>query len=77
VLIGGPGNDTIDGGPGDNVVIQSLGADSVKAAAAAGKHWLKAHARTAQGKTVLDVGGNERTLPRADLVELARGVRSS
>ena len=56
VLIGGLGNDTLDGGPGDNVVLQSL---------AAASSWLKAHARTVNGKTVLDVGGEQRTLPRA------------
>ena len=34
--------------------------------------WLATHVRTAGGKTVLDVGGKKRTLPRADLPELAR-----
>jgi Ca2+-binding RTX toxin-like protein len=58
VLLGGPGTDTIDGGPDDNIVIQFL---------AAGERWLKAHASTVRGKTVLDVGGEKRTLPRADL----------
>ena len=66
VLIGGPGNDTTDGGPGDDVVIQSLGVDTVMSAAAAGKDWLSRHARTVDGKAVLDVGGEKRTLPRAD-----------
>ena len=72
MLIGGPGNDTLDGGPGDNVVIDSLGADTVTSATAAGKDWLTTHARTVNGKTVLDVGGKERTLPRADLSQLVR-----
>ena len=67
VLLGGPGTDVIDGGPGDNVVIQSLGADAVRSAAAVGNGWLKTHARTVRGKTVLDVGGEQRKLPRADL----------
>ena len=70
VLIGGPGNDTIDGGDGDNIVIQALGADTVTSATFAGKDWLASHARTADGQTVLDVGGKPRTLPHADLSQL-------
>ena len=64
VLIGGPGNDILDGGPGDNVVIDALGADAVTSATAAGREWLAKHARIVNGKTVLDVGGEKRTLPR-------------
>ena len=57
VLLGGPGADVLDGGaPGDNVVIQDLGA---------GRAWLVTHARVVKGKTVLKVDGKERTLPRA------------
>jgi Ca2+-binding RTX toxin-like protein len=77
VLIGGPGTDVIDGGDGDDVEIQSLGADTVSSATAAGKQWLATHARTARGKTVLDIGGKERTLPRAELSELIRGATAS
>ena len=77
VLIGGPGNDTLDGGPGDNVVIDGFGANTVTSATAVGTDWLTAHARTVKGKTVLDVGGKKRTLPRADLARLARGVTAS
>jgi Ca2+-binding RTX toxin-like protein len=73
VLIGGPGTDTIDGGAGDNVVLDALSANRVSSAAAVGTRWLAAHARTSDGKTVLEVGGEERTLPRADLAPLARG----
>jgi Ca2+-binding RTX toxin-like protein len=72
VLIGGPGNDTLDGGPGDNIVIQSLGADVVTSATSAGNAWLSTHARTVNGKTVLDVSGSRRTLPHAHLAQLAR-----
>jgi Ca2+-binding RTX toxin-like protein len=71
VLLGGPGNDTIDGASGDNVVIQSLGADAVDSAARVGKGWVRAHARSVRGKTVLDVGGDKRRLPRADLAHAA------
>jgi Ca2+-binding RTX toxin-like protein len=77
VLLGGPGNDTLDGGPGDNVVIQSFGADIVTSATTAGNDWLTTHARTVNGKTVLDVGGKGRTLPHAGLAQLARSVRAS
>jgi len=77
VLIGGPGNDIIDGGEGDDIEIQSIGADTVTSASAAGKDWLAAHARIVGGKTVLNVGGKERTLPRADLSRLIRGLSPS
>ena len=77
VLIGGSGIDIIDGGDGDDVEIESLGADTVTSATAAGEDWLAAHARVVRGKTVLEVGGEERTLPRADLPELVRGAASA
>ena len=77
VLIGGPGNDTMDGGPGDNIVLDAFGANTVTSATTAEKDWLTTHARTVNGKTVLEVGGKERTLPRADLAQLARDVTSS
>jgi Ca2+-binding RTX toxin-like protein len=72
VLLGGLGIDVIDGGDGDDIEIQSLGTDNVTSATAAGKDWLATHARTVNGKTVLEVGGRQRTLPRADLPELTR-----
>ena len=72
VLIGGPGTDTLDGGADDNVVIQTVAADSVRSARVAGTGWLKAHARIVKGKTVLKVDGKKRTLPHADLDRLAR-----
>jgi Ca2+-binding RTX toxin-like protein len=68
VLLGGPGNDTLDGGPGDNVVINAVSAERVTEATAVGKKWLRTHARTVKGKTVLDLDGKQRKLPRADLV---------
>ena len=77
VLIGGPGNDTIDGGDGDNIVIQAFGADTVTSATAAGMDWLASHARTVDGKTVLDVGGKPRTLPHTDLSQLIQDATSS
>jgi Ca2+-binding RTX toxin-like protein len=72
VLIGGPGNDTIDGGAGDNVVLDSFAANAVTSATAVGTKWLKAHARTVKGKTVLKVDGKKRKLPRAELARLTR-----
>ena len=77
VLIGGPGNDTIDGGDGDNIVIEAFGADTVASATAAGKDWLATHARTVDGKTVLDLDGKPRTLPYADLSQLIQDATSS
>src|SRR5215218_9364490 len=77
VLIGGPGNDTIDGGPGSNIEIQSLGSDTVTSAIVAGEEWLTAHADTVDGKTVLDLGGEQFTLPQADLAELANGAAAA
>lgn len=77
VLIGGPGNDIIDGGDGDDIEIQSVGADTVTSATAAGRGWLATNARIVGGKTVLNVGGKARTLPRADLSQLIRGLRPS
>jgi Ca2+-binding RTX toxin-like protein len=77
VLIGGPGADTINGAPGDDVVIDAVAATSVRSAAVAGKRWLKAHARTVKGKTVLVVDGEKHKLPRADLARIARAATSS
>ena len=74
VLIGGPGTDTIDGAPGDDVVIQSISGEAVSSATAVSTGWLKAHARTVKGKTVLKVGGKKQTLPRADLARIARAA---
>jgi Ca2+-binding RTX toxin-like protein len=68
VLLGGPGIDTIDGAPGNDVVIQSVSAERVSSARSVGKRWLTRHARTVNGKTVLKVDGQKRTLPRADLL---------
>jgi Ca2+-binding RTX toxin-like protein len=67
VLIGGPGADTLDGGPGNNVVL-----DAAFAATKANSRWLATHARMVDGKAVLRVGGKPRTLPHADLAQLAR-----
>jgi Ca2+-binding RTX toxin-like protein len=77
VLLGGPGTDTIDGGPGSNVVIQGLVADTVSSATTVGEEWLTSHGRTVDGKTVLDVGGKERTLPRADMAQLIAQAHAS
>ena len=76
VLIGGPGSDTLDGGTGDNAVIDTVGATSVSNASMVGRAWLDSHAHVAAGKTVLRVNGEDRTLPRAGLAQLARGVSS-
>jgi hypothetical protein len=49
---------------------------AVSGTTAAGKRWLTNHARTVKGKTVLEVDGEKRKLPRAKLSRLARGVTS-
>jgi Ca2+-binding RTX toxin-like protein len=74
VLLGGLGTDVNDGGPGDNVVIDSLGVNTVTSATVVGKKWLKTHARTAKGKTVIKVDGVKRVLPSADLARIARAL---
>jgi Ca2+-binding RTX toxin-like protein len=77
VLVGGPGNDTIDGGDGDDIIIDAFGVNTVTSATTAGKNWLATHVHILGGKTVLDLGGKERTLPRADLLQLGRDVPTS
>jgi Ca2+-binding RTX toxin-like protein len=77
VLLGGPGTDTIDGGPGSNIVIQGLVADQVTSATTVGGDWLASHTRSVGGKTVLEVGGKERTLPRADMSQLLQQAPAS
>jgi Ca2+-binding RTX toxin-like protein len=76
VLIGGPGIDVLDGGDGDDIEIQSLGADRVSSATTVGEDWLAAHARVVKGNTVLELGGEERTLPRVALSQLIQGAAS-
>jgi Ca2+-binding RTX toxin-like protein len=68
VLIGGAGADVLDGGTGDNVVLDSANLN-------ASRSWLAAHARVVRGETVLEIGGHSRTLPRAKLAQLERGLR--
>jgi Ca2+-binding RTX toxin-like protein len=65
VLLGGPGQDVLDGGPGDNVVIQG---EDVARGTVAGDEWLRTHARSVDGKTVIEHDGSSYTLPAADLV---------
>jgi Ca2+-binding RTX toxin-like protein len=77
VIIGGPGNDTINGAPGDDVVLDAIAANSVSSATIARTSWLKAHARTVKGKTVLVVHGKKHKLHRGQLDRLARSVASS
>ncbi len=76
VILGGPGSDTIDGGLGEDVVFDTLAANRVAAATVVGRSWLAAHARTVNGRTVLKVGGQQRTLPRAHLSGVTRGAKS-
>jgi Ca2+-binding RTX toxin-like protein len=78
VLIGGAGIDVLDGGDGDDTEIPLVGnADTVTSASRAGTDWLKSHVRIVGGKTVLEVGGKERTLPRADLSRVIQDIPRS
>jgi hypothetical protein len=49
----------------------------VSSATVAGTRWLKAHARTVKGKTVITRDGQKTKLPRAKLAKLARSAASS
>ena len=49
----------------------------MSSARVAGTAWLKSHARTVKGKTVLVVDGEQRKLPRAKLARLTRVVAAS
>ena len=46
----------------------------MSSATVVGAKWLKAHARTVKGKTVLKVDGKKTKLPRAKLAKLVRAV---
>jgi Ca2+-binding RTX toxin-like protein len=72
VLIGGPGTDTLDGGPDENVVLQLVGggSDRITAAALASEDWMAARLQIVDGKSVIEIGGRDRTVPRADLSAL-------
>jgi Ca2+-binding RTX toxin-like protein len=73
VLLGGAGQDTLDGGDGGNVVIQLVASnDRTKSVKTAGKTWLKAHAKTVNGKVQLTNSGEKFILPRAKLAQLSR-----
>ena len=77
VLIGGPGTDVIDGGDGDDVEIQLVGSDSVTSARSVDREWLADHISVVKGETVLELGGETRTLPHADLSRLIADVPTS
>ena len=61
VLIGGPGVDTLIGGNGNDIIIDDGG---VTDGLVASQDWLTAHTRAGDdGKTVLDLGDREVTVP--------------
>ena len=68
VLIVGTGNDTIDGGDGDNIFIEPS-APIPSPLRPPGKDWLATPPRVSTHHH-LDVGGTPRTLPHADLSQL-------
>jgi Ca2+-binding RTX toxin-like protein len=67
VLLGGDGNDVLDGGDGGNVVIQLVAGDTARSATLASTDWLAAHARIVNGKTVLELDGEQHTLASPQL----------
>jgi Ca2+-binding RTX toxin-like protein len=77
VLIGGPGIDNLDGGGDDDIVIQLVAGETITSATVADKRWLAKHIRVVGGKTVVDIGGKQRTLPRADLSQLTRAASTA
>ncbi len=74
VLIGGPGIDVLDGAPGSDVVLDIAAANKVSSASVVGTKWLRKHATTVRGKTVLKIHGEKHKLPRAKLAKLKQGV---
>ena len=78
-LVGGPGNDVLDGGPGNNIIIQAPEAkgNTVRSATVVGKDWVATHARIVDGRTVLDIGGKQRTVPHVTLSQLLQYASSS
>jgi Ca2+-binding RTX toxin-like protein len=78
VILGGLGQDVIDGGDGDDIEIQLVaGDDKVTSATAAAKAWVMNHLRIVDGKTVIDVGGKQRTLTQTDLSQLIHDAATS
>ena len=64
MLIGGPGFDSLDGGPGDDILIEGAFLDAVTSASVAGGKWLSQRTPSVvNGKTVLHVGGKQRNAP--------------
>ena len=74
VAAGGPGIDVLDGAPGSDVVLDIAAANRVSSASVVGTKWLRKHATTVRGKTVLKLDGEKRKLPRAKLAKLKLGV---
>ena len=77
VLIGGPGKDTMDGGPGNNIIISDAADDTVSSATVHSAKWLEAHSHSANGASVLDVGGKHHALPHVDMGALMRAAHGS
>ena len=61
---------------GDRAVERVL-AGGVRSATVEGERWVKAHARTVKGKTVLIANGERHKLPRAKLAKLTRAANAA
>ena len=72
MLIGGPGTDTVNGGPGENILV---GGEIVTDGQIPTKAWLAFHPRMLDGSTVLDLGGRRQvTVPGVTVDALQQGA---
>ena len=72
MLLGRPGNDTLDGGHGSNIVIDSFRANTVTSAAFADKDWLTDPSANVGPRW--SSAAKVRTLPHAELSQLTRDL---
>jgi Ca2+-binding RTX toxin-like protein len=79
VLLGGGGTDIVDGGEGDDVEIQLIATapDAVTSATPADDEWIEEHTSIENGQSVIEVGGEEQTLPNADLSSVIEEATAS
>ena len=61
------GTDTLDGGAGDNVLIDG---EKLAAGVAEDQQWLEDHTEVVNGDTVLDTGEKVYAIPDADITRL-------
>ena len=64
MLLGGAGTDTLDGGAGDNVLLDG---EQLAAGVAEDQEWLDEHTEVVNGDTVLHTDERSYAIPEADL----------